>query len=403
MPNATRTPHGGTGREPRRTGARARPAAVGGGLLTAVLAALGAFPALGTVAISTAVQVSATQGALAQGAGSGFDLDEVRRLMEELKRKADAARAGSAPDPDLGAPGERMAGDAGQADARDLDPDGLDPEKAALRDKEGEDVLEAIRRARAARDAWDDPDPVLDALPAQPPAPYNRATKPIIAPSDKGLPRPPATAEDSVVLHPDPEAAPVSPDAASRRSLGGPLPRADSGLKPRVAPAPRRVTVLLVMDVGKKGIRRWSKTADPMLCVHEYCFLSRGPDKSAVRHNRRVAFGPGIALGQRGLACRSSPACVFRNVDLGADEARLQPIDLKILRHDRREAELVRADESCRLSAEELVCDQPVIGATWRAWIVPETVAEEAGMRALKRALANGLGASAAAEARARR
>lgn len=393
----------------------ARPFArvVPGRIRNALLA--GAAAALITAVLAGLIAAPLTV-AHAQGATTNFDLDEVRRMMDDLKRRADAARRDTSRE-STGAEtaADEVGGRTGAADGAGVGTPSLtqkdeigvrstvDPEKAALRDKEGEEVLEAIRRARAAREAWDDPDPVLEALPDTPPAPHTSARRPISVPRDKGLPRPGPEPHETNVLHPDPEAAPLARDADSRRrSLGGPLPRFEAGPKPRIEPAPRRVTVLLVMDVGGKGIRRWSKTADPMLCVHEYCFLSRGPDKSAVRHSRRVAFGPGVALGQRGLACRSSPACVFRNIDLGAAEARLQPIDLKILRHDRREAELVRADETCALEAGELVCEQPVVGKTWRAWIIPETVAEEAGTRALKRALANGLSKVATFEARGR-
>lgn len=378
--------------------------------------------ALVATGILVALAAGPVTGAFAEGSGQSFDLDDVRRMMEDLKRKADEAgryKRDDVPesstaavrvddrDDSAGAPGPETPvtqDEAGHA---------VDSERAK-RDREGEDVLEAIRRARAAREAWDDPEPILHRLPDKPPAPHSTTTphehtakRPAVLPRDKGLPRPRpdmASTRGTGVLHPDPEAAPLARDPDSRRrGLGGPMPRFDFGVNPRIEPAPRRVTVLLVMDVGKTGIRRWSKTADPMLCVQEFCFLSRGPDKSAIRHTRRVAFGPGVALGQRGLACRSSPACVFRNVDLGASEARLQPIDLKILRHDRREAELVRGDESCQIEAGELVCEQPVIAETWRAWIVPETVAEAAGTRALKRALANGLGHFAAVEAGKRR
>lgn len=153
----------------------------------------------------------------------------------------------------------------------------------------------------------------------------------------------------------------------------------------------KRVTILIDMDVGKKGIRRWSKTADPMLCIGMSCFLSRGPGKSARKLHRSKAFGPSIALGIRGLACRSSPRCVFRNVDLGGYDADLQPVDLRFLRHDRRQAKPVRADGSCQVIDARLTCDRLIQGKDWRAWIIPESVAKRAGPAVLGAVLKRGL------------
>ncbi|MEO1281168.1 MAG: hypothetical protein AAFV69_05470 [Pseudomonadota bacterium] len=426
---------------------------------------------VGNSALTTLTPSSAQ----AQSSDSTFDLDNIKRMMEDIKRKADEARLGSdrqvdgrVPDPlkddkvaapsSEGAPSpenaeapsdrgsqsvtnsnpvpaspppavpkaagtravtekapERGGSDRNKAAAPAVgaSPQGpdasgfvlrnktddrpVDPVKAAAREDEADAVLDAIRRAREARDAWldDNPDTVLDTLPKTPPS--RRFAEP--SREDPRIePAVPANETKRAAIRKD------DFDLDGKQGLGGPegrelLPFEDDGGDLRserplrkLAKPTRRVTVLLVMDVGKTGVRRWSKTADPMLCVQEYCFLSRGPSKSAVRHRRQVAFGPSIALGKRGLACRSSPACIFRNVDLGAIEARLQPIDLRFLRHDRREAELVKADTTCAMDRGKLVCGQPVTGKSWRAWIVPELTAELAGQAALKRALAEGLG-----------
>jgi len=153
----------------------------------------------------------------------------------------------------------------------------------------------------------------------------------------------------------------------------------------------KRVSILIVMEVGQKGVRAWSKTADPMLCIHESCYLSRGPDEAAEKLTRSVAFGPSVALGKRGQACRSKPACIFRDIDLETVEAKLQPVDLRFMRHDRRQARAIRADASCAILDGELSCRAPVAGEGWRAWIVPESVAERAGANELEAALAKGL------------
>lgn len=149
----------------------------------------------------------------------------------------------------------------------------------------------------------------------------------------------------------------------------------------------RDVTVLLVMDAGSRGIRRWNKNADPMLCVGGSCYVSRGADVPAEQMSRGKAFGPGVALGKRAGACSNHLGCVFRHVDLGSAKEWLQPVDLRILRHDRRESKLVTADPTCAITAGRLSCDRAIDGGTWRAWIVPEHVARRAGAAALEAAL----------------
>lgn len=153
-----------------------------------------------------------------------------------------------------------------------------------------------------------------------------------------------------------------------------------------------RVTVLLVMEPGNRGIRRFNKSADPMLCVEDSCYIGSGPYTAAKRLSRASAFGPGVALGSRAGACNNSLACVFRDVDLRTASSLIQPIDLRVIRHDRREASKARADETCALSAAgQLSCRATVSTATWRAWIVPETLAARAGGGVLQSAVAAGL------------
>ncbi len=173
----------------------------------------------------------------------------------------------------------------------------------------------------------------------------------------------------------------------SRSSLGG----GDLDPPQSIVENDRRVTILLIMNVGKKGIRRWSKTADPMLCIRDKCYLSQGPSSPAKELLRSKAFGPGVALGMRGLSCRSSPACIFREVNLRSRSASLQPVDLKILRHDRRESRLIEADHSCTMVAGRLSCDKIFGTRDWRAWVVPEAVADWAGSNVLEAALHSGL------------
>jgi colicin import membrane protein len=61
------------------------------------------------------------------------------------------------------------------------------------------------------------------------------------------------------------------------------------------------------------------------------------------------------------------------------------------MRHDRREAKEARPDMTCVVDAGRLFCSEPVRAGSWRAWIVPESVARRAGAELLKAALEAGL------------
>jgi len=171
--------------------------------------------------------------------------------------------------------------------------------------------------------------------------------------------------------------------SASRRSVGEGL-----GTTPA---RERHVTVLLRLEPGTKGIRRWNKSADPMLCVAESCYISRGTGAAAEKISRWQAFGPFVALGSRAGACNNSLHCVFRGVDLEDVKALIQPVDLRVLHHDRRAVREAEADTTCRLKRQTLVCDHTLSGGDWSAWIIPESLAAKAGPSVLQAALAASL------------
>jgi hypothetical protein len=150
---------------------------------------------------------------------------------------------------------------------------------------------------------------------------------------------------------------------------------------------PHHATILLVMKPGNRGIRRWKKTADPMLCMEGSCYISDGAGSPARRLTRREGFGPGVALGTRAGACNNKLHCIFRNVDLKADIAWMQPVDLRIVRHDRREARRVSADPTCMADRGHLTCDRTIEATDYRAWVIPEHIAQRAGSTALEAAL----------------
>jgi colicin import membrane protein len=152
-----------------------------------------------------------------------------------------------------------------------------------------------------------------------------------------------------------------------------------------------KVTILLVMEPGKKGIRRFNKTADPVVCVGVTCFVSNGAGAPASVLEMRRALGPGNTFGRRAGACRGRLSCIFRGVTLAGQQPAIQPVDLKVLVHDRREAKPASPDASCRVVAGRISCAGMIVAPGYRAWIVPERIAQEAGPQALETAVLRGL------------
>ncbi len=161
------------------------------------------------------------------------------------------------------------------------------------------------------------------------------------------------------------------------------------------APAPAqsgsmRATILLVMTPGDRGIRRYNPSADPILCIGDTCWISRGLTQDAKATRRAKAFGPVNTLGERAGACNDTTRCVFRNVDLGEAGALIQPVDLRFMRHDRREARSVEIDHSCRVDARNLVCSAPQSGSDYALWVIPEQIAAQAGSDVLAKFTVHG-------------
>ena len=182
---------------------------------------------------------------------------------------------------------------------------------------------------------------------------------------------------------------------SSPHALGGPTPQAIPDPL-RGLPRSSRVTILLVMEPGSRGIRRFNKTADPILCVDTHCYISNGPGQPARAMTRPRALGPAVTLGTRAGYCRRSLACVFRGVDFKHTMAVVQPIDLRILRHDRREPRAVTVDPTCRIEGHRLTCGRPILAQGYKLWVVPEIIAERAGALALEMAVRAGLPGSPA-------
>jgi colicin import membrane protein len=67
---------------------------------------------------------------------------------------------------------------------------------------------------------------------------------------------------------------------------------------------------------------------------------------------------------------------------------------LKVLVHDRREPRTVSGDGSCHVLAGRISCRRTIVAPGYRAWIVPESIAQEAGPQALEAAVIRGLTAA---------
>lgn len=178
--------------------------------------------------------------------------------------------------------------------------------------------------------------------------------------------------------------APPEVDTTTRSALGVPADPADIG--------DNRVTILLTMTPGNKGIRRFDKTADPILCVQDGCYVSEGAGVGATFLPLRRALGPANTYGRRAAACSGRLGCVFRSIELSAGTTLLQPVDIRMISHDLRERQTISsADRTCVLAGETLSCLRPIRGSNYVLWIVPEALAKRAGAVALQAAVDAGL------------
>jgi colicin import membrane protein len=156
-------------------------------------------------------------------------------------------------------------------------------------------------------------------------------------------------------------------------------------------PRTTRVTVLLLMLPGDRGIRRNNKSADPVLCGDGECYVSNGPAVEANLLPARKALGFLRTWGRRAGACNNSLVCVFRGVDLARLDRLLMPVDMRVVRHDRREMQEVAKTSTCFVERGRLACSDTIQSDDYMMWIVPESLAVKAGPEALQRALVDGL------------
>lgn len=321
----------------------------------------------------------AESAAKASGTAGSYEQDMLARARREALERAEAEQR------------QKIEAEARQ---RDLE---------AQREAEARALSEKLKRAEEARQA--------KATSATKDEARDRPFKPALTSQDKSVTPAQGNGGEPLVISP-PEQPPTIarglPDSMAIGSAANepevqspPMALGRPVVVPPAAPqvSDPRVTILLVMEPGKKGIRRFNKTADPVVCAGLTCFISNGSGAPSRAMEMRRALGPGNTFGQRAGACRGKLGCVFRSVVLAGPYPTIQPVDLKVLVHDRREPRSVSGDESCHVLAGRLSCGRLVVAPGYRAWIVPEGIAQEAGPQALEAAVIRGLVGSPMREA----
>ena len=135
-----------------------------------------------------------------------------------------------------------------------------------------------------------------------------------------------------------------------------------------------------------------------MLCTHEGCYVSSGAGTPAHFMPGRKALGFGNTMGARAGACRQQLGCIFRGIDIGQAAGYLQPVDLHILRHDRRQGQVIDGASDCRVDAGRVSCSRGIYADTYAMWVLPESTAKALGAAGLERALEEGLAAPRSAD-----
>ena len=361
--------------------------------------------------------VKAAADAKAKAAAAAKARADAKLEQDEADMLARARAEAAAPRTEPAAAAAPSAGAGAEAEGRGdaIRRSAIDAEvERRLREAELQAELDAlsakIRRSKDLRDAATEPPPA--ASPATPvtaePTPVDKAaeakpveTKPA-APAASSAPAP-SSERSAAVAAPEnrlPDMRPADPakpaDNVAASAGAAPAPpayplRSSQQSAAPLSAAETRVTLLLVMEPGHAGIRRNNPSADPILCIREICYVSRGTEVDAIALPRQRAFGAANTLGARAGACSNQLGCVFRNVDLGGATAIVQPVDLRLIRHDRREVSEVRVDMGCAVRQSRLACTQTARGPDYRLWAVPESISANAGPAALMAALDSGL------------
>lgn len=202
-----------------------------------------------------------------------------------------------------------------------------------------------------------------------------------------------ARAEAEAEARKTPEAARTTPTTLAAAPQATP-PVATKAASPAQPPAASpaqtaagsvKATVLVVLS--QNGTHGTSfKTFDPIICFAGNCFISTGANSDARTTSRDEALSTKNAVTTGAGACAGQMGCVFRGVtfDQGAP---LQIIDLGLVNHKLHEPLEAKADGTCALDEGDLTCKKPLTAPDYRVWIVPESLAAQAGPDKLGSAL----------------
>ena len=341
---------------------------------------------------------------MAQAADKPSAADTIAQKFAEQSQPAATSQAKS-PDPHTAQP------PASQSEALKAQPVKVKPPKPA--------ALPAAVTARSERPPLDYEMEMLRQARAEQASTAATAPKPAEATTTPQVTSPAlpfAGAPIAAAAQMEPSAAPVSPAPAepavvpppplvrSAESAAPPVPaKPEATAKVEanpVQPAPAavvaaapaaRATLLLALETGGASNQAGAAPAfDPLVCLGDTCFVSAGLNSDAVKLSKPDALKLKSTSDASSDSCRGKAGCVFRNVLVPVD-AQIQVIELGSATHETVRASPLQLDTTCKTADGDLNCDNPILTADYRLWVVPEDVAKSAGVPAVEEAVADGL------------
>jgi hypothetical protein len=199
-----------------------------------------------------------------------------------------------------------------------------------------------------------------------------------------------------------PTPAPTPPPAKIAENTPAPLkPDVQATVEPKpvepsqtlvtaIMPA-QHATLLLALETSGASSKSGSTSAfDPMVCLGDSCFVSAGLNADAVKLTKLDALKLKSTSDASPDSCKGKVGCVFRNVAV-PQGAQIQVIELGSATHDPLHASDAKLDTTCKMSDNGLNCDNPILTADFKIWLVPEETARTAGVQELEDTLADGL------------
>ena len=148
-------------------------------------------------------------------------------------------------------------------------------------------------------------------------------------------------------------------------------------------------TILLSLQPQKSSGKPWDwgKGADPIICLKQGCYIGRGFIASAKFYEGKKAFYPLT----HARACKNSLTCIFRKVVISEQQSTIRPVDLDGLNAEKMQLRSLKIDHSCHIEHNRLNCLNGIYTSEYSIWVVPESIAEQAGKQLLDYALFRGL------------